>query len=106
MALKRLQKELKSLDDVSNSNVSAGPTGDDLFHWTATIIGPEDTPYAGGVFFLSIDFPPDYPFKAPHVKFTTKVYHPNVNKNGAICMDILKTQWSPAINVQKCKISK
>lgn len=60
-----------------------------------------DSPYAGGVFFLSISFPTDYPFKPPKVSFTTKIYHPNINANGSICLDILRDQWSPALTISK-----
>ncbi|CAG7900916.1 unnamed protein product [Brassica rapa] len=76
-----------------------------MFHWQATIMGPSDSPFAGGVFLVSIHFPPDYPFKPPKVSFRTKVYHPNINSNGSICLDILKEQWSPALTVSKVIIS-
>jgi ubiquitin-protein ligase len=64
-------------------------------------MGPGDSPYSGGVFFVLIHFPPDYPFKPPKVQFQTKVYHPNVNSQGSICLDILKEQWSPALTISK-----
>jgi ubiquitin-conjugating enzyme E2 D/E len=64
-------------------------------------MGPSDSPYSGGVFFLSIHFPTDYPFKPPKVNFTTKIYHPNINSNGSICLDILRDQWSPALTISK-----
>ena len=105
MSLKRIQKELKDLQNDPPSNCSAGPNGEDMFEWQATILGPEDTPYQGGVFFLKIHFPSDYPFKAPKVSFTTPIYHCNINKNGGICLDILKSQWSPALTVSKVLLS-
>jgi ubiquitin-conjugating enzyme E2 D/E len=106
MALRRIQKELRDLQREAISNVSAGPVNDaDLFNWKATIIGPEDSPYAGGLFFLNIRFPEDYPFKPPHLQFTTKIYHPNINANGGICLDILKGEWSPALTIGKVLLS-
>lgn len=87
------------------TSCSAGPAGDDLFHWQATIMGPSDSPYSGGVFFVTITFAPDYPFKPPKVQFQTKVYHPNINSQGSICLDILKEQWSPALTISKVLLS-
>lgn len=105
MALKRIQRELAELGRDPPANCSAGPVGDDLFHWQATIMGPDDSPYSGGVFFLDIHFPADYPFKPPKVSFTTRIYHCNINSNGGICLDILKEQWSPALTVSKVRPS-
>lgn len=76
-----------------------------MFHWQATIMGPEESPYSGGVFFLDIHFPADYPFKPPKVHFTTRIYHCNINSNGGICLDILKDQWSPALTISKVLLS-
>ena len=91
MALKRIQKELIDFNKDPPANCSAGPVNDsDMFHWQATIMGPGDSPYQGGVFFLNIHFP---------------TYHPNINSNGSICLDILKDQWSPALTIGKVLLS-
>lgn len=66
-----------------------------------TTASQSDSPYSGGVFFLAIHFPTDYPFKPPKVNFTTRIYHPNINSNGSICLDILRDQWSPALTISK-----
>jgi len=97
--------ELIDLGKDPPANCSAGPVGDDMFHWQATIMGPDESPYAGGVFFLDIHFPADYPFKPPKVHFTTRIYHCNINSNGGICLDILKDQWSPALTLSKVLLS-
>eukprot|EP00729_Bicosta_minor_P022211 gene22211-24196_t len=105
MALKRINRELKDLERDPPAQCSAGPVGEDLFHWQATIMGPHDSPYEGGVYFMEIHFPADYPFKPPKVSFSTKVYHPNINSNGGICLDILKSAWSPALTISKVLLS-
>lgn len=104
-AAKRIAKELSNLKKDPPANCSAGPEGDDIFHWTATIIGPDGTPYQGGIFYLNITFPENYPFKPPKVHFVTKIYHPNVNSGGGICLDVLKDNWSPALTITKILIS-
>jgi ubiquitin-protein ligase len=183
LAVRRLRAQ--DLQKDPPTSCSAGPSGEDLFHWQATIMGPPESPYAGGVFFVQIHFPPDYPFKPPKVNFNTKargrrtgraiaaqaprlprprnppvsvatlpprrrarrpaspsprrhaascsraaaeppetadpgaaravrshvrrsvasrqVYHPNINGQGSICLDILKEQWSPALTISKAR---
>lgn len=105
MALRRITKELQDLQRDPPTSCSAGPTGDDLYRWEGCIFGPVDSPFVGGVFNLSIHFPADYPFRAPHVKFITKIYHPNINSAGLICLDILKGAWSPALTISKVLLS-
>jgi len=105
MSTRRLNKELKDITQDPPSNCSAGIINDDIFHWKATIMGPEDTPYHNGVFYLEIWFPSDFPFKPPKVNFITKIYHPNIDASGNICLDILKDAWSPALSISKVLLS-
>jgi len=105
MTTRRLNKELKDITQDPPSNCSAGIINDDIFHWKATIMGPEDTPYHNGVFYLEIWFPSDFPFKPPKVNFITKIYHPNIDSSGNICLDILKNAWSPALSISKVLLS-
>jgi ubiquitin-conjugating enzyme E2 D/E len=101
----RIQKELTLLLKDPPDNCSAGPVGDDIFHWEGTIMGPTETVYEGGIFNLDIQFPKNYPFKPPKVRFQTKIYHPNINSGGFICLDIFKENWSPALTISKVLLS-
>jgi len=103
--LNRLKKELEDIQNNPPSHCSAGIINDDFYSWQATISGPTGSAYEGGVFYLKIEFPRDYPFKPPKVNFITRIYHCNINSAGNICLDILKEQWSPALTISKILLS-
>jgi len=106
MSARRIQKELDDLQTNPLDVCTAGPVREgELFAWEGTLLGPKDSPYEGGLFLLSIEFPVNYPFKPPKVAFKTKVFHPNINAQGGICLDILKDQWSPALSIAKVLLS-
>ena len=102
---KRIMNELEEMKKDPPSNCNAGPINDNLYKWYGTIVGPSDSPYSGGLFKLLIDFPDNYPFKPPRIKFETPIYHPNINKYGSICLDTLNTNWSPALTIIKVLLS-
>ncbi|CAO3589900.1 unnamed protein product [Absidia cylindrospora] len=102
---RRISKELAEISLDPPSNCNAGPKGDNIYEWVATIAGPDDSPYAGGIFFLDVVFPKEYPFKPPKISFRTRIYHCNINSKGAICLDILKDNWSPALTISKVILS-
>ncbi|KAM7535291.1 hypothetical protein Aperf_G00000090599 [Anoplocephala perfoliata] len=67
--------------------------------------GPKDCPYEGGFFKLQLFLPADYPMTAPKCLFITKIYHPNIDNIGRICLDILKEKWSPALQIRTVLLS-
>jgi ubiquitin-conjugating enzyme E2 D/E len=105
-AIRRIHKELQELLKDPLENITAGPIDDsNIFNWTATLIGPAETPYSGGLFYLTIHFSTKHPFSPPDIIFTNRIYHPNINENGQICMDILKKEWSSALSISRVLLS-
>ncbi|KAL3582291.1 hypothetical protein D5086_016623 [Populus alba] len=82
--------------DNSSEYFSAGIATGNTYDWEATVHGPPLAPYAGGVFQFGVSFPQEYPFKPPKLTFLTKIYHPNINDKGSICVDILKNNRTAA----------
>lgn len=99
---KRLNNEYKSLTTTPVCGcVITLPVQDNIHKWVVKISGPKGCPYEGGIFTLNFDFPDNYPFKHPEVKFVTPMYHPNIKKEtGEVCMDVFANSWSPTQKVQ------
>ena len=101
LALKHLRKELSYFCEDRCDYIFACPIDvDDMFLWTASIPGPENSPYEDGFFNLKLEFPKDYPFKPPSIYFETKIYHPDIRlKDGFLdwrFLKFLKYEWKPS----------
>jgi len=110
---KRNAEEYNNLNKnpVPNCGITVGLVKEESFDdWKITLWGPKDTPYKGGLFFMNVHFPPDYPNKAPEVYFITPIYHLNVNpcapKNegdeslGHVCISTLNW-WKPEYKMKE-----
>ena len=96
LAANRIQKELAAFLADPPPGCSVLQMGDDLSRWQVKVQGPPESSFEGGNFTLLVTFPPDYPFKPPKVKFETRIFHPNINQSGDICLD---TQWAPGLSM-------
>ncbi|XP_066106557.1 ubiquitin-conjugating enzyme E2 D3-like [Saccopteryx bilineata] len=100
-AVRRLTKELLDMSRNPPEHYSVGPVGDNMLEWEGNIVGPKDSPYERGVFIIKMNFPWDYPISPPKITFTTPIYHPNVDKYGAVSMDLLWLGWSLMITISQ-----
>lgn len=106
MALpKRIIKETERLMAEPVPGISAVPHEENLRYFDVTIDGPDSSPYQGGTFKLELFLPDDYPMTPPKIRFLTKIFHPNVDKLGRICLDVLKNNWSPALQIRTILLS-
>ena len=102
MAHRRIQKELKDIERNCPSDHHFQVVGNDVLVMEGHIIGPTGSPYADGVYKLSIACPSDYPFKPPHIKMLTEIYHPNINNGGEMKLALLnRGNWSPMTTLSK-----
>ncbi|KAL3157463.1 Ubiquitin-conjugating enzyme E2 35 [Trebouxia sp. C0010 RCD-2024] len=102
---RRIIKETQRLITEPAPGISASPCEDNLRYFNVMILGPQQSCYEGGAFKLELFLPEEYPMAAPKVRFLTKIYHPNIDKLGRICLDILKDKWSPALQIRTVLLS-
>ncbi|CAI9088791.1 OLC1v1023219C3 [Oldenlandia corymbosa var. corymbosa] len=100
-----MQQETQRLLSEPAPGISASPSEENMRYFNVMILGPTQSPYEGGVFKLELFLPEEYPMAAPKVRFLTKIYHPNIDKLGRICLDILKDKWSPALQIRTVLLS-
>ena len=102
---RRIVKETQRLLSEPAPGISATPYRDNLRYFNIIIAGPSGSPYESGIFKLELFLPEQYPMESPKVRFLTKIYHPNIDKLGRICLDILKDKWSPALQIRTVLLS-
>ena len=104
----RLRKEAKDFTKKYNkdSNIYAEPVSEDFLHWIGKINGPEESPYANGIFVVELLIPNQYPFAPPKVSSNTKIWHPNISSRyGTISLGILNDHWATAYTIRTVLLS-
>jgi len=101
----RIRKETQRLVSDPIAGISAAPNEENARYFTVIMAGPESSPYEGGAFKLELFLPSEYPMVPPKVRFLTKIYHPNIDGLGRICLDILKDNWTPTLQIRTVLLS-
>ena len=105
MINQRIKKETEKIKKDPIAGITAEPDPENPRYFKVVISGPKDSPYEGGKFKLQLYLPDEYPMVPPKCLFMTKIYHPNIDFLGTICLDILKTNWSPALQIRAVLLS-
>ena len=115
-----LKKQLKDLNKNSDLPFNVGLIDEnDFYKWSVLFTGPEDTIYEGGFFKAILSFPIDFPQNPPEMRFITEMFHPNIYKDGKVCISILHShgvdvfnsqekaeeRWRPSLGVEQILLS-
>ena len=103
--LVRIKKETEKLKAEETPGIKVTVDESNYRYFHVELAGPKDSPYEGGVFKLELFLPDDYPMGPPKARFLTRIYHPNIDTLGRICLDVLKTKWTPALQIRTILLS-
>ncbi|KAK2964841.1 putative Ubiquitin-conjugating enzyme E2 4 [Blattamonas nauphoetae] len=96
-----VKRQMADLAKAPSEHYMARPTNDsNVLKWDGHICGAVGTPYEGGTFKFDMDFPADFPIRAPKVTFKTKIYHPGFLPDGDMCLELLKKEWTPKTKIK------
>lgn len=99
-----LRKQLAELKKSSVDGFSAGLVDDDdLFKWEVLIYGPPETEYDGGMFKAHLLFTKEYPNRPPKMTFVSDMWHPNIDKDGNVCISILHEPGDDKFGYEKAE---
>ena len=94
------RRKILDIKELLKSDFECTQIDDNINKLEVKIVGPKETIYENYSWLISIELPPDYPFKSPSVWFITKIYHPNVDfRSGTICLDVINQEWTPMYNL-------
>ena len=115
--IKRLQIEYKEYHKDPNYFYSIEIDPTNFLKWNILLLGPNDTIFEGGIFKCELIFPKEYPNRPPEFRFIDNLFHPNIYKDGKVCISILhegidvygyeniSERWNPSQSVNTILMS-
>eukprot|EP01087_Luapelamoeba_hula_P005322 TRINITY_DN15401_c0_g1_i1.p1 TRINITY_DN15401_c0_g1~~TRINITY_DN15401_c0_g1_i1.p1 ORF type:complete len:212 (-),score=34.04 TRINITY_DN15401_c0_g1_i1:172-807(-) len=93
----RVQKDLGEMEPVPGAEVNF-PDSNDLMHFEVKVT-PYDGMYTNACFHFNVEVPTNYPYDPPKVVCATPIYHPNIDTEGHVCLNILRAEWMPVLSL-------